>query len=129
MQREVGALRSLVSDSLGIKGLVGDYREYLGRDDEEVDLQSFSCTCLDFQDLMYPCKHALRLIIDVGKNWREFVGNCYSMANYKCSIQVLTCPVRLAGLNKSSKEILPPYYEKKTGRPKKKRIASRGEAK
>ena len=60
LQREVGALRSLVSDSLVMKGMVSDYLEYLDRDDEEVDLQSFSCKCLDFQELMYPCKHDLR---------------------------------------------------------------------
>ena len=54
----------------------------MGRDtiDHQVDLVNRT---FDFQDLLYPCCHAVRLIADTGRNWKDYVGDLYKNQVYR----------------------------------------------
>ncbi|XP_010507126.1 PREDICTED: uncharacterized protein LOC104783702 [Camelina sativa] len=98
-----------------------------------VNLGKWSCTCRAFDMLYYPCPHAISAAVTEDITLQSIMAPEYSVDNwrqsYKASIKPVPdvsnaypLPASIASL-----DLQPPFTRRPPGRPKKKRIASRGE--
>lgn len=111
---------SLASDTMGLVAV--NNREY------RVNLETSTCSCLQYQDLLIPCDHACAVCLSVNKSPQELIGNVYSADNYAAFYAPILQPItRDEVLGLGRKEIFPPVVRRQRGRPKKQRIPSQGE--
>ena len=91
-----------------------------------VNLQERTYTCLKYQDLLIPCRHVCHFLFKLNRRPIEFIGALYSKVNYNNGHSE---PIPVIDFNDLEKDntLLPPNFEKRIGRPKKKRMPSRGE--
>ena len=88
------------------------------RKDFIVDLQYRSCTCLLFQDLLIPCKHAMAVLgryfsVDNAKN---LLHSAYLVENVKTAFNQTFQPIILTQLTRDN--LLPPVVHRRRGAPK-----------
>ena len=95
-----------------------------------VDIGKGTCSCCQWQINGFPCSHAVSAIRKSGRNINEFVDYYYHVSTYKMSYSEPIYPVPTVYRDESSDvdvNILPPSTKKQPGRPKNRRIRSRGE--
>ena len=84
-----------------------------------------TCTCLQYQQLKYPCSHAAAAIFFYQKNIYDFVDFDYTVDNLKDLYSVAVDPIVAKDL--IPQHLLPPLGRRPAGRPKILRFRSRTE--
>ena len=97
-----------------------------GRSGEfKVDTINKTCSCLQFQQMQYPCIHAAAAISFSKQNLNDFDSGSYKSDKliqlYAMSVE----PILVSELD--SQNVLPPIARRLPGRPKKVRIRNRNE--
>lgn len=89
-----------------------------------VDLSNNTCTCRKWQDYHIPCRHAIRVIQHFNKgDPKDLINKRWSVEAYRETYELSLRPVLLHELEPDSKtKPMPQQREKKSGRPKIKRI-------
>ncbi|KAG2019078.1 hypothetical protein GB937_005369 [Aspergillus fischeri] len=64
-----------------------------------VDLDARTCSCLDWQDLQLPCRHALAAIATTSRPINDFVPPAYHISTYKQIYTGVTMPLELRDLD------------------------------
>jgi hypothetical protein len=64
-----------------------------------VDLNARTCSCLDWQDLQLPCRHALAAIAITSRPINDFVPPAYHISTYKQIYTGVTMPLELRDLD------------------------------
>lgn len=64
-----------------------------------VDLNARTCSCLDWQDLQLPCRHALAAIATTSRPINDFVPPAYHISTYKQIYTGVTMPLELRDLD------------------------------
>ncbi|KAG7592786.1 Zinc finger PMZ-type [Arabidopsis thaliana x Arabidopsis arenosa] len=100
----------------------------------EVDLQSKTCSCKVFDTLMIPCCHALAAVGVRNIDIYSLIGECYFVGPWMKMYEMVIRPIPKEGEVEIPEEVKvvemkPPKTRRGGGRPKKKRIPSRGETK
>jgi hypothetical protein len=92
-----------------------------------VSLRARTCSCLQFQDLLIPCRHAIAAIRDFNCDIDDYISELYFTSSYKETYKMATAPIRWDDLipNKGG-DCEPPQWKdeedtEKRGRPAKKR--------
>ncbi|XP_038702601.1 uncharacterized protein LOC119999156 [Tripterygium wilfordii] len=95
-----------------------------------VDISSCKCSCGMWSLNGYPCVHAVKAISRCGRPIEEFVPYYFHVSAFRKSYEEPIHPIP-ASLSVDFKdenfEILPPVTKRQPGRPRKRRIRSRGE--
>lgn len=95
-----------------------------------VRLRERKCTCLDFQDLRIPCRHALATCREFKIDGEVYIDDLYSQQSYRntyCPGADTGCPVFMHPLDLDhlepdlSRPCLPPPIHRTVGRPQEKR--------
>ncbi|XP_059654751.1 uncharacterized protein LOC132301519 [Cornus florida] len=88
---------------------------------EVVDLNHRSCSCRVWSLTGIPCKHALTCIFTKRDQSEAYVDQFYQRETYLRSYAGLIMPIPMRRLTKIDliNPLLPPYFRKPTGRPKK----------
>ncbi|KAG7579067.1 Zinc finger PMZ-type [Arabidopsis thaliana x Arabidopsis arenosa] len=100
-----------------------------------VNLWERTCTCREFQLLTIPCSHAIAAAIQEGIRVDTLVGVHHTNPQLRLSYQALIMPVPdTETLTPSPNDVgggklAPPYVRRPLGRPRKRRLFSRGEFK
>ncbi|CAE6157678.1 unnamed protein product [Arabidopsis arenosa] len=100
-----------------------------------VNLCERTCTCREFQLLTIPCSHAIAAAIQEGIRVDTLVGVHHTNPQLRLSYQALIMPVPdTETLTPSPNDVgggklAPPYVRRPPGRPRKRRLFSRGEFK
>ncbi|KAG7593761.1 Zinc finger SWIM-type [Arabidopsis thaliana x Arabidopsis arenosa] len=100
-----------------------------------VNLWERTCTCREFQLLTIPCSHAIAAAIQEGIRVDTLVGVHHTNPQLRLSYQALIMPVPdTETLTPSPNDVgggklAPPYVRRPPGRPRKRRLFSRGEFK
>ncbi|KAL2481259.1 MuDR family transposase [Abeliophyllum distichum] len=96
-----------------------------------VDICKSTCSCFQWQLNGFPCVHAVAAINRSGRRIDEFVDYYFHVAAFRKSYEEVIHPIptsmRLEYENSANFDILPPPTKRQPGRPKKRRIRSRGE--
>ncbi|CAE5988591.1 unnamed protein product [Arabidopsis arenosa] len=100
----------------------------------EVDLQCKTCSCKVFDTLMIPCCHALAAVGVRNIDIYSLIGDCYFVGPWMKMYEMVIRPIPKEGEVEIPEEVKvvemkPPKTRRGGGRPKKKRIPSRGETK
>ena len=93
--------------------------------DQIVNINIRTCSCLQFQQLKFPCAHASAAIFYSKQNIYDFVANEYANETLRQLYSIAVDPVLVNNL--IIQPILPPIVRRQSGRPKKVRIRSRNE--
>ncbi|KAF7181442.1 hypothetical protein CNMCM7691_000660 [Aspergillus felis] len=80
-----------------------------------VDLNARTCSCLDWQDLQLPCRHALAAIATTSRPINDFVPPAYHISTYKQIYTGITMPLELRDLDNFDQCSAP--AAKRRGRP------------
>ncbi|KAF4237542.1 hypothetical protein CNMCM6805_006873 [Aspergillus fumigatiaffinis] len=80
-----------------------------------VDLNARTCSCLDWQDLQLPCRHALAAIATTSRPINDFVPPAYHTSTYKQIYTGVTMPLELRDLDNFGQCSAP--ATKRRGRP------------
>ncbi|KAL2462165.1 MuDR family transposase [Abeliophyllum distichum] len=95
-----------------------------------VDICKSTCSCFQWQLNGFPCVHAVAVINRSGRRIDEFVDYYFHVAAFRKSYEEVIHPIptsmRLEYENSANFDILPPPTKRQPGRPKKRRIRSRG---
>ena len=85
-----------------------------------VDLNMRSCTCRRWQLTGIPCHHAISCLRHERIRLEDMVSSCYSLEVYMQAYDkpVMPCRDKKEWTRTNGPDVLPPYYEKKVGRPK-----------
>ena len=94
--------------------------------DRKVDLAAKKCSCKVFQDSGMPCEHACAFLGKLKINPETQIDNVYSQSRYKDSFSIPIVQKPLTELIPPF-EVLAPKFERRIGRPRRKRMRSRGE--
>ena len=86
----------------------------------EVNLTQNSCTCGLFNDLQFPCRHALKVIDIQGLTLLDSIHPCYRSATFKVAYSQIIPAVQLRRLGEGETDVnfLPPIVRRGKGRPK-----------
>ncbi|KAG7584960.1 Zinc finger PMZ-type [Arabidopsis thaliana x Arabidopsis arenosa] len=100
----------------------------------EVNLESKTCTCKVFDVLMIPCCHALAAVGVRNIDIYSLIGECYFVGPWRKMYETVIRPIPKEGEVQIPEEVKamemkPPKTKRGGGRPKKKRIPSKGESK
>jgi MULE transposase domain/SWIM zinc finger len=118
---EAGKHLSIANSSTTIKVVVDGVNEY------EVDLESRTCDCGQFQQLQYPCKHAARALQNNPDSEliHSLIHPSYTLEWLKA---VYEYPVSPVIMNETPSLVIhPPFVQVQPGRPKRVRNRTRGE--
>jgi hypothetical protein len=93
-----------------------------------VDTQSATCSCATWQQYRIPCRHLIATLLasNMADTSYELMGECYLLSAYQASVGTLEVAEDRTLVPDPS--IKPAPYVRQAGRPKKRRIRSRGEA-
>ena len=94
--------------------------------DRRVDLNTKSCTCKVFADLKIPCPHACAFLQSINVDPKSYISDMYLYARYRESFSTPITQQPVTELTCNS-NILAPNFERRIGRPRRRRIRSRGE--
>jgi len=95
-----------------------------------VNLRSHTCSCGRFQQLQFPCVHAMSVLHYINPNnlqVYDFVHNCYTKNEWLRSYSGAFVLTNMEDLKRSDVKRLPPVFVPQSGRPRSGRIPSRGE--
>ncbi|KAG5515136.1 hypothetical protein RHGRI_036244 [Rhododendron griersonianum] len=95
-----------------------------------VDITRRICSCQKWQLTGFPCAHAVIAISSCGKDMTEYVDPYYFSQTFRCSYSTSIHPIPTVWMPERPVDedfLLPPLCKKPPGRPKNKRIPSRGE--
>lgn len=92
-----------------------------------VDLQSGSCSCRQWQIMGPPCIHAAAVIFNKLRGAYQHVDHYYHTSDYIQSYAEPILPFVQPTYDEDGDFLAPPDYQPPRGRPKRKRIQSRGE--
>ncbi|KAH7853637.1 hypothetical protein Vadar_004959 [Vaccinium darrowii] len=95
-----------------------------------VDLVTRNCSCQKWQQDGFPCCHAVGVIASAGKDLSYYVDPYYYADTYRASYSHSIHPIPTLWMPRhptNEDVILPPLSKKPPGRPKSRRIPSRGE--
>lgn len=92
-----------------------------------VDLQATACSCRQWQIMGPPCVHAALVIFNKLHGAYQYVDGYYHTSDYIQSYAEPIIPFVQPTYDPDGEIIAPPEYQPKRGRPKRKRIQSRGE--
>ncbi|XP_028075410.1 uncharacterized protein LOC114277679 [Camellia sinensis] len=95
-----------------------------------VDIGSRSCSCFQWQLNGFPCSHAVVTFRNSGKNVYGYIESFYHVVKYKATYAGSIHPIPTVEKPKfttSNYLIAPLIYKRPPGRPKQKRIPSKGE--
>ncbi|KAK9273681.1 hypothetical protein L1049_018491 [Liquidambar formosana] len=95
-----------------------------------VDIQRRTCSCYQWQINGFPCAHAAQALQKSGKNLLDYVERYFHTWCYFSAYSQSVFPIPTVGIQDypaSGCVIRPPSSKKQPGRPKKKRIPSKGE--
>ncbi|KAF7145607.1 hypothetical protein RHSIM_Rhsim04G0195500 [Rhododendron simsii] len=95
-----------------------------------VDIGNRSCSCKQWQQDGFPCCHAVGTITSSGKYLVDYVDPYYYSQTFRDSYSYSISPIPTVWMPQRPIDedvVLPPLSKKPPGRPKKKRIPSRGE--
>ena len=91
-----------------------------GRSRRDVDLEQHTCTCMEFQDLGYPCIHACAAAQTAGV---DVLSLCIHERRVGALQRVYEQGVALVDMeNVPTEVVLPPIVQRQPGRPKSRRI-------
>jgi hypothetical protein len=91
-----------------------------------VNLEQRTCTCKWAQRYQLPCVHMCAMIVKIGDNPYNYASPFYSVTAYRECYRKNVIPIQYH-LLEVDETFKPPATRRPRGRPKKKRIASRGE--
>ncbi|KAL7198640.1 hypothetical protein ACSBR2_021025 [Camellia fascicularis] len=95
-----------------------------------VDIGRHTCSCFQWQINEFPCAHAIVAVQKSGKNLDDIVVPWYHVSEYRLTYAPTIYPiptVEKQPFNPTNYVIYPPNVKRPPGRPKKKRIPSKGE--
>ncbi|KAL7219948.1 hypothetical protein ACSBR2_012914 [Camellia fascicularis] len=95
-----------------------------------VDIGSRTCSCFQWQINGFPCQHAMVAIRNSGSDLNALVEPYFHVSTYQLSYSHTIYPIPIVEKSHANPEnyvILPPVMRRPPGRPKKKRIPSKGE--
>ncbi|KAK9280594.1 hypothetical protein L1049_014288 [Liquidambar formosana] len=96
-----------------------------------VDIGRCTCTCYQWQLNGFPCSHAAIAIQSSGGDINDYVEEyfytSFFMASYLQPIHPISTALKVAVSEENGDIVLPPSTKRPAGRPKKRRIPSRGE--
>ncbi|KAL7170281.1 hypothetical protein ACSBR2_035199 [Camellia fascicularis] len=95
-----------------------------------VDIGIHSCSCFQWQLNGFPCSHTVVTFRNSGRNVYDYIESFYHVAKYKAAYAWSIHPIPILEKPKftaSDYLIAPPIYKRPPGRPKCKRIPSKGE--
>ena len=105
------------------KGIVED-----GDEEFKVDLGARMCSCLKFQNELLPCAHACAVVFAMREPPKAYIDDCYKAERYcEAYQQEIVLVLQKEVLGKRPRNLQPPRVQRNRGRPKKRRIPSRGE--
>lgn len=92
-----------------------------------VDTTSMACSCETWLQLKIPCRHIIAALNSRQKlpEISALAGKCYHVATYQTTVGSMEIPEDHSLVNDPS--VLPAKFIRQAGRPKKRRIRSRGE--
>ena len=93
--------------------------------DFTLDILNKTCSCLQFQQMQYPCVHAAATISFCRQNIHDYVSHAYKTDNLKQLYSLPIYPILIDEL--IPQNVLPPVVRRLPGRPKKLRIRNRNE--
>ena len=96
------------------------------KSDRVVDLEKKTCTCGEFQEHGFPCRHAAGAIMKAKAFFMNYIEVQYHNQSLKAIYSSFFNPIDIASVEADGSTILEAVL-KKRGRPKKRRIRSRGE--
>ena len=82
----------------------------------EVNLTRHTCSCGEFQDRQLPCRHAIKLGIQEGRDIEQLVSRWYTIEEYRNTYRYNFPPLRLSDLQRSPDCKAPPKI-RPAGRP------------
>lgn len=88
---------------------------------EIVKWQESKCTCLEFQDRGFPCRHAMAMSRDARLSSYDKISLYYRLETYRATYLVALHPIQAEGLS-SSDDCAAPVLVATKGRPRKQRI-------
>jgi zinc finger SWIM domain-containing protein 3 len=91
-----------------------------------VKLDQQYCSCREFTEQQFPCRHAAAVILTLGVPPEDFIHHTYFISSLRATYENCITPISVDGLV-SDCTTVPRVVKKKAGRPKKVRIRSRGE--
>ncbi|CAL5395991.1 unnamed protein product [Camellia sinensis] len=95
-----------------------------------VDLANRSCSCFQWQLNGFPCPHAIVAFRNTGKNVYDYIEPFFHAVKYREAYEGSIHPIPTVAkpnFTPSDYLIAPPIYKRPPGRPKRKRIPSKGE--
>ncbi|KAL7201335.1 hypothetical protein ACSBR1_033102 [Camellia fascicularis] len=95
-----------------------------------VDIGNRSCSCFQWQLNGFPCPHSVVAFRNSGKNVYDYIEPFYHVVKYRAAYEGSIHPIPTIAKPKftpSDYLIVPPIYKCPPGRPKQKRIPSKGE--
>ncbi|KAL7161277.1 hypothetical protein ACSBR2_041845 [Camellia fascicularis] len=95
-----------------------------------VDIGRRSCSCFQWQLNGFPCSHAVVAFRNSGKNIYDYIKSFYQVVEYRAAYAGSIHPnptVEKPKFTVTDYLIGPPIYKRPPGRPKQKRIPSKGE--
>ncbi|KAL7201215.1 hypothetical protein ACSBR1_033008 [Camellia fascicularis] len=95
-----------------------------------VDIGNRSCSCFQWQLNGFPCPHAVVAFRNSGKNVYDYIEPFYHVMKHRAAYERSIHPIPTVAKPKftpSDYLIAPPVYKRPPGRPKRKRIPSKGE--
>ena len=97
-----------------VKGMVGEY---------DVNIQKEECSCRAWQLSGIPCRHGVACLRHERIKPEDVVNKCYSIDAFKAAYGkvIMPCSDPRVWPKTNGPQMLPPNYEKKVGRPGKKR--------
>jgi hypothetical protein len=67
-----------------------------------VDLAAKSCSCMDFQNLHIPCRHAIAAIRELKYAVNDFIHEAYFITSYKATYKASFTPINIENLSDDS---------------------------
>lgn len=111
----------------------GDF-DVLSDPSVKVNIERHTCSCCLWQVEGFPCAHGVAVICRSGLKFDEYVDPYFHTSTYAkiyeeliYPIPTMTMPIYATSENENDEKILPPEAKRQPGRPKKKKILSRGE--
>ncbi|KAH9273261.1 hypothetical protein BASA83_004553 [Batrachochytrium salamandrivorans] len=91
-----------------------------------VNLETKTCSCMEFQEMQFPCAHAALAISTNRQPVNQFVDRSYLLSSLQSAYSQQIVSVDLDTIN-CDEALQSPNVVKKAGRPRKVRLRSRGE--
>ena len=95
--------------------------------DRKVDLKEKTCSCNVFQDRGIPCDHACAFMAAINIEPKSLISNIYLQSRYSDFLRIPSIQQQISELH-ARFEVLAPKFDRRIGRPRRRRIRNRGES-